>query len=194
MENGEQVYCYVDNPLTDLLWLKEKIVQYEASGFYTRIYQCTYKDGIGFWDAMGSASYFYDCAGEMICIVGGSVGNTCPELEIDFENRKLIWENSRVTPCVEFDDPLTDIPWLVARVRSYREDVEAGLRKNVRIYQCTFSDNLKEGIGFLVKWDGSPGYRLMNCTGTPLGWSGYGGELSGYNVDFENKKLILTIP
>jgi hypothetical protein len=184
----KEVICDVENPLTDLPWLKEKIAQYEASGFYSRIYQCTYKHGIGFLDIAGSMNFFYNCAGEVICILGGFAGNTCPELEIDFENKKLIWEASRITPCIEFEDPIRDIPWLAVRVREMMEDVEAGLVKNARIYQCVFSDGIREGIGFLTRWDGSPGYRLINCTGTPLCWSD--DLCSDFTIDFENKKLI----
>jgi hypothetical protein len=36
------------------------------------------------------------CDGESLCIFGGHAGNTCPELEfnVDFENKKLIWESN----------------------------------------------------------------------------------------------------
>jgi hypothetical protein len=105
-ENGEQVYgqpqkvCNVDNPLTDLLWLKEIVLQHEknnTNNMWVRIFQATYKDGIGFHVCLHGGAFgstFHNCAGKVLCTLGhGSVEDiTCPELKIDFENRILFWE------------------------------------------------------------------------------------------------------
>ncbi|GHV09390.1 hypothetical protein FACS1894160_4940 [Bacteroidia bacterium] len=98
--------CNVDNPLTDLPWLKTFVDGCErdaAAGYppHARIYQCTYRDGIGFLldicvDCPDAGLWLRSCDGESLCIFGGLAGNTCPELEfnVDFENKKLIWESS----------------------------------------------------------------------------------------------------
>jgi len=104
--NGVQVYCYNDmnnpckfeNPLTDLPWLKDMIEVWKQNGWRSRIYQCIYKDGIGFLlePCVGcpDAGYsFRNCEGVALCGGGGLSGqDNCSELNIDFENKKLIWE------------------------------------------------------------------------------------------------------
>ena len=95
--------CNVENPLTDLPWLKELIDGFEKdaeAGYkhHVRIYQCTYKDGIGFLlePCVGcpDAGYsFRNCEGVTLCGEGGLLGgDNCSEFNIDFENKKLIWE------------------------------------------------------------------------------------------------------
>ena len=95
--------CKFDNPLTDLPWLKELVERAEKnaeSGFmrHARIYQCAYESGIGFLLEMcvgcPDAGYsFRNCKGEVLCGGGGYSGeDNCSEFNIDFENRKLIWE------------------------------------------------------------------------------------------------------
>ena len=95
--------CNVDNPLTDLLWLKEIVNNAEENteggyGSHVRIYQCNYRDGIGFSVEMcvdcPDAGYgFCNCEGVVLCGGGGISGaDNCPEFNIDFENKKLIWE------------------------------------------------------------------------------------------------------
>ena len=96
--------CEFENPLTDLLWLKEIVDGFEhnaaALGYnpHAIIYQCAYKDGIVFLLEMcvgcPDAGYsFRNCKGEVLCGGGGYSGeDNCSEFNIDFENRKLIWE------------------------------------------------------------------------------------------------------
>jgi len=94
--------CNVDNPLTDLPWLKEIIDGLEKdseSGYkhHARIYQCYYKDGIGFLLELcvGCPDFGYwlkNCEGESLCVIGGIAGDTCSEFDIDFENVILLWE------------------------------------------------------------------------------------------------------
>jgi hypothetical protein len=100
-ENGEQVYCYnVENPLTDLLWLKEIVLQHEknnTNNTWVRIFQTTYKDGIGFHVCLHGGAFgstFHNCAGKVLCTLGHGAFEdiTCPELKIDFGNRILLWE------------------------------------------------------------------------------------------------------
>jgi len=94
--------CEFEDPLTDLPWLMEIVDQSENNSHnnsWIRIFQYTYRDGIGFHVDVngGGLSSFYNCAGKTICLLGhGAVGeSTCPELNIDFENGKLIWEINR---------------------------------------------------------------------------------------------------
>ena len=90
--------CNVDNPLTDLPWLKDLTDNAQQNGWYSRIYQCTYKDGICFLvepcEKCRDAGYsFLNCKGKVLCGGGGISGkDNCSKFNIDFENRKLIWE------------------------------------------------------------------------------------------------------
>jgi len=97
--------CSFDSPLTDLLWLKEFIDGLEKdaeAGFknHARIYQCHYKDGIGFLleICVGCPDFGYwltNCAGEELCIMWGHSGKSCSEFDVDFENKILIWEMTK---------------------------------------------------------------------------------------------------
>ncbi len=96
--------CNFDNSLTDLLWLKTFVNRYvresEAGFKYpVEIYQCTYDNGkIGFFidpcvSCPDGLATLYSCDGTELCSMGGITGeNTCNELNIDFANKKLIWE------------------------------------------------------------------------------------------------------
>ena len=89
----EQV-CNFDNPLTDLPWLKAIVGEIqEVNPLSATIYQCNYGNGeIGFLIDRDYMKPFYNCKGEVLCIMDGIAGETCSELNIDFENKKLIWE------------------------------------------------------------------------------------------------------
>jgi hypothetical protein len=90
--------------LTDLPWLKEIVDGLEASsaaGYsqHVKIYQCTYRDGIGFWLELcvgcpDASSGLRSYEGKPLCSWGGFTGgDPCVELfDIDFENKTLIYE------------------------------------------------------------------------------------------------------
>jgi hypothetical protein len=96
--------CDVEHPLTDLQWLEELTTTYvenKQNGFYShvKIYQCTYdnKARTGFLidNCVGcpDAGYsLYDCEGNNLCVMWGVTGNDCKEFDVDFENKKLIWD------------------------------------------------------------------------------------------------------
>ena len=92
--------CEVENPLTDLLWLKSEVDELTLiiqSGRPIRasIYQCNYGNNeTGFLEFVGYSSPFYNCNGEILCIMGGDAGETCPELNIVSE--ELIWEMNEI--------------------------------------------------------------------------------------------------
>jgi hypothetical protein len=96
--NGQEV----ENPLTDLPWLKEIIdgIEKDAEAGYkqhARIYQCTYINGTGFLLELcvgcpDSGYWLKSYEGESLCIMYGLAGDPCQELNVDFENKKLIWE------------------------------------------------------------------------------------------------------
>ena len=93
-----------ENPLTDLPWLKGIVDEFEkdaeAMGYnsHARIYQCAYRDGIGFLlemcvDCPDAGYSFRSCEGVVLCGGGGHSGeDNCSEFDIDIENKKLIWE------------------------------------------------------------------------------------------------------
>ena len=87
--------CDVENPLTDLPWLKAKVdeikLQFKNTPVRVAIYQCKYGDEqAGFWEDRDNVSFFYNCEGETLCIMGGDAGETCSELNI--VSKKLIWK------------------------------------------------------------------------------------------------------
>ena len=94
--------CEFDTPLTDLLWLKDIIDEFEKNAetgneVHAKIYQCTYKDGIGFLiepcvGCPGAGYTLTSCEGEALCLMGELLGDPCTEFDIDFENKALIWE------------------------------------------------------------------------------------------------------
>ena len=97
--------CNVCDPLTDLPWMKEVIkknfLEIPGYTFHKKIYQCTYKNGIGFvveWcattcDDVGST--LFSCDGEELCYICGFCNEYCNEWEIDTENMKLIFDNKK---------------------------------------------------------------------------------------------------
>jgi hypothetical protein len=101
--------CDVENPLTDLPWLKAKIDEFnllvqENPYLSVAIYQCKYGNNeTGFLIDEGNMKPFYNCKGEVLCIMGGVAGETCSELNIDFENKKLIWE---IKPLAEISEEI----------------------------------------------------------------------------------------
>jgi hypothetical protein len=97
-EKNKEKVCNVKNPLTDLPWLKAKVEEltllYQETPSDVAIYQCRYGKGqMGFLVDLGNIASFYNCEGEVLCATGGVAGVTCPdELNIGFDNRKLIWQ------------------------------------------------------------------------------------------------------
>ena len=103
-EENEPIDCEFENPLTDLPWLKVIVDGFEndaiVSGYnpHACIYQCAYKDGIGFLLEMcvgcPDAGYsFRNCEGDVLCGGGGHSGeDNCLEFNIDIKNKRLIWE------------------------------------------------------------------------------------------------------
>jgi hypothetical protein len=104
-ESPKEPVCNVNNPLTDLPWLKERVNDYNEDAKagnkrHAQIYQCTYKDGTGFLvdDIVGSpdaALQLFNCEGVPLCTIGGIATLRCEEYDVDLENKKLIWEINR---------------------------------------------------------------------------------------------------
>ncbi|MDR1226364.1 MAG: hypothetical protein LBK47_05625 [Prevotellaceae bacterium] len=88
--------CEFDNPLEDLPWLKAKVDEtvlaiQNGTPQSVSIYRCVYGDSeTGFLIDKGNIKPFYNCNGEILCIMGGDAGETCSELNI--VGMKLIWE------------------------------------------------------------------------------------------------------
>ena len=96
LKQEEVQICEFENPLTDLQWLKAKIdeivlITQNENPLSVSIYQCIYGDGeTGFLVDEGNTKPFYNCNGEVLCIMSGFVGETCSELNI--VSQELIWE------------------------------------------------------------------------------------------------------
>ncbi len=104
-ECPKETVCNVNNPLTDLSWLKELVNSYNddvKAGYkrHIQIYQCSYKNGTGFLvdDCVGCSDpsfVLYNCEGLTLCTIGGIATLQCEEYNVDLENTKLIWEINR---------------------------------------------------------------------------------------------------
>ena len=182
--------CGVENPITDLPWLKARIDEYilliqEGVPLSdVAIYQCTYGNGeTGFLDFNGNVNPFHNCEGEILCELGGYLGETCSHLNIDLDNVKIIWDASNVPPppCV-FENPLEDIKWL----KDFIEDYPTPYAQHCRIYQCTYND---VGTGFIVDYVTFGYWILRGCIGTGL-CSSTNGDCDRYNIDYDSWELI----
>ena len=170
--------CDVDNPLTDLYWLKRHVIN---PSNVIKIYQCPYNDTMGFLLVIEGISRYslVNCEATTVCLIG-EYNNTCEEngISVDFESRKLLWLHPKILRI--FDDPLTNSEWLKHLVNT-QPFVET-----VKIYKCNYID----GIGFLFDFVNSDSYTLCDYLGTEVCYSGYPGDCSRYNIDFESKVLI----
>ena len=205
----EENSCRFQNPLTDLPWLKE-IVEWSQEHLQgIDIYQCTYKDGIGFligdgWSCYDPAWTFRDCEGMVLCGGGGISGeNHCLEYNIDYEHKKLIWDidNGYINGVCEFDNPIEDLPWLKEQVKLLTEYFNSGNKRNFQIYQCTYLDTYfedsQEETGFIV----TPACTncedntatLYRCTGRDLCHWEKVTEESCYEYKITSRTLIWEI-
>jgi hypothetical protein len=183
----------VENPLTDLPWLKAKVEEFnllfqENPDLSVAIYQCKYGNNeTGFLIDESNTKPFYNWNGEVLCIIGGVAGETCSELNIDFANKKLIWKmgNDFINNSCEFNNPLTDLPWLKTKIKELKS-----YYWHTEIYQCKYGNN---ETGFLI--DEGNTKPFYNCNGEILCiMGGVAGETcSELNIDFANKKLIWEI-
>jgi len=92
--------CDVNKPLEDLPWLKTRVseitllINQSKTAQDVSIYQCVYGNNeIGFLIEEGNASPFYNCNGDVLCVMGGFAGATCYELNI--VSKKLIWKKKK---------------------------------------------------------------------------------------------------
>ena len=87
--------------MNDLLWLKKikKDAKQHPKLYCVKIYQCSYKDGTCFLiepnckNCNDIGTKIANCEGEILCIFGGYDGALCTELNVDFDNMKLIWKD-----------------------------------------------------------------------------------------------------
>lgn len=93
--------CGIENPGTDLIWLKETLERMLCVEVYSLIYER--KEYVIISDCPGpdAQSVFYDCEGKKTCELGGisSGGGNCkmPEgftYEFYYANRKLVFSQS----------------------------------------------------------------------------------------------------
>ena len=105
----EVYFEYLDESFFDMPWFKEKVEESRSlidAGYllHERIYQCTYRDGIGFVldfcvECRDAGFSFVNVDGVTICYSNGWF-DSCKELNIDLESKKLIWE-------IQPDPPVT---------------------------------------------------------------------------------------
>lgn len=102
-EKGEETcsecHCQVENPLTDLGWLKDKLAEYDNSySLRIKVYTCKYqtnKDGFFFEEAevRDGQQYLYDCKGNLLCTTGGILGRSDDVYNVDYNSFQLIYTN-----------------------------------------------------------------------------------------------------
>ena len=101
-EEKDNTECSFKNPVTDLPWVKTKVTELSQSPFHARIYQCSYQTNkICFMvepcvDCPDAGYTFYSCEGVELCSEGTIVGgNQCEGLNIDRDNKILIYEQNK---------------------------------------------------------------------------------------------------
>lgn len=101
-DNSDKItVCNTNNPLEELVWLKEIKIGFEQSGFFSKkkIIQYTYQNKSVFLidicnNCADNLIAVYDCSGNVICEFGGIAGvNTCPDFDKNATNEIILWEN-----------------------------------------------------------------------------------------------------
>jgi hypothetical protein len=102
-EPNQQI-CGVDNPLTELEWLRTMVEFYADTVDYpmlAKIYKCKYadnQDGFLINGCIGCpdmATELYSCDGTLLCLMYGEDGiNHCEEYQIDENSIELIFSNT----------------------------------------------------------------------------------------------------
>lgn len=98
-ETCSECHCQVENPLTDLGWLKDKLAEYDNSySLRIKVYTCKYqtnKDGFFFEEVevRDGQQYLYDCKGNLLCTTGGISGRLDDVYNVDYNSFQLIYTN-----------------------------------------------------------------------------------------------------
>lgn len=92
-----------NNPLQDIVWIKEYIEETKKSPFPTKamITQYTYKGEIvymvdGCYQCPDAMSTLYNIKKEKLCTFGGmlpSLNNTCPDFTEKATDKKVLWKS-----------------------------------------------------------------------------------------------------
>lgn len=99
-ETCSDCHCQVEDPLTDLGWLKDKVIEFDYPAHVPsmKVYTCKYqnnKDGF-FFEEVGvrdGQQYLYDCKGNLLCIIGGFAGRVDTVYNVDYTSLQLIYPN-----------------------------------------------------------------------------------------------------
>ena len=135
------VECDFQNPLTDLLWLKEKIENFqENTDTDVVIYQCSYFQlhlglNFGFLIYENSVQHFYNCNGEELYIDAGIVGG----YEIQIWWQELIWKKTKE----DYNDSLLHTKWKLLGIGSIDTEVVQELEPKdcEKCYTLTFNSD-----------------------------------------------------
>ncbi|KWW26919.1 MAG: hypothetical protein AUK63_2478 [bacterium P3] len=97
---AECTFCHVENPLTDLEWLKEIVEEINSIPLVPRsIYTCIYLSGTeGFIisecdNCPDAGEWLYDCSGNRLCLIGGLDGERGTAYDIDWDTKETIYRN-----------------------------------------------------------------------------------------------------
>ena len=95
---SDEFVCYTINPFS-LSQVKEMLHRCSHYKCTKTVSVCTYRDGVGFllWEHLNAGinanADFLDCNGNLLCKIkksGENSCNWCPELNIDYQNEKII--------------------------------------------------------------------------------------------------------
>ncbi|MCL2131602.1 MAG: hypothetical protein FWH36_03990 [Lentimicrobiaceae bacterium] len=185
--------CAFENPLTDLLWLKEIVDEIPSDNGDITIHQCNYRDGIGFllnWcvNCSDQSWKLMSCKGESLCGIGGFATLSCPEYKVDMLNATLIWVHNSSDSCV-FEDPF-ELPWLESEVlRLSHLDPSVNVSPlSVSIYQCIYGNGK---TGFLI--DNGNSSPFYSCNGKLLCMMGGITNEECSHLNIVSKELIWQI-
>ena len=190
----EETESAMDNPLTDLPWLKtivdELTLVSQDYQLNIAIYQCLYGDRqTGFLIVgRGDVSPFYNYNGELLCAMGGVAGDTCPELKIDHTKKILIWEieNGFINGVCEFVNPLEDLFWLKKIVEEFTAYSDLIAKRHFKIYQCSYMEEKNKKTGFIVTPIcvdcGESTAMLYSCSGLKICNMSGTGVCDKYNI------------
>lgn len=93
--------CNVEDPISNLVWLKEikDNLEQSASATKKQIIQYSYKNETVFlvdicYNCADNLTTLYNCSGAVICEFGGIAGiNTCPDFDKEATDKFILWEN-----------------------------------------------------------------------------------------------------
>ena len=213
----EEYLEYIDSSFLDMPWLKEIVEERRntiKAGYLSQsiIYQCTYKNGIGFIldfcvGCPDAGFALVDINGVSVCYSNGW-HDSCKEFNIDYENKKLIYE-IQPDPPVSIENLYAQSPNVISRSVQGKWILHKfwGGIGNVRYYDWTTLVNISEdrvnvsgneGVNFTFSYSWKqmgvpPPYPEISSYNTYVMWNDKQnrGEWSFFNLRYDMLEVNL---